>query len=428
MVRVKTLDAWIDAALALTVASSFFIFPDLGWGVQLFQPFYFFLGAAALGSLIKWWQVPDYRQESFALLRKYGVPLAFFIGAAGINIFFYSVARGAAAQPPFAIDLYRTILLMVFFGIILLQGTTRWIKPAFFTAFALTPVLFITNLETLTSTSTNSSLIFNGYKLQGLQGGDPTALATWLLVPFAICAVEAFNPQRQKKLRALAVLGASIIMALIWWSNSRGAIIMAIVFLLTLTILARYREQTRLIFDLGMSVLILFLSIALLPQQARGTVFGRFYPQEYGAVVDQDFRVSNRVIFKKFLSEVPDLTSGQSRGELWADCPRYVLTHPFGEYGPELPPYAQGTACGQHNSLFQAAFWAGWIGIVVIGWLAWQALIRMMQLQPLWIALAFAGILAQAFLNSFLQLKVVWIVLALLLISKSELAAHKEKV
>ena len=421
MLRTKALDAWIDLLLALSVASSFFI---VSGGVWKVQPFYLFFVAAVILVALKLCILPEYRSSVVTTWRNYCYPLALFVAAGLVNIFFYGRAHSWDLHPPFTADFFRTILLIVFFIIILVQVSqgferTKYLRVAFFVPLALAPLLLLADIGKVMASQTFP--LFGGYKLQGFQSDNPTALGAWLVVAFALCIVPVFIRQHRPWVRVGFAALSIITLALLWWSNSRGAVIGSLL-ILTVLILVSWRwRQMKVWSAIGLTLLVVAGSLIMLPRQARTSVFVRFYPAYYNQALEQDFNVPFSFIARGIFGSLPSLTSSQTRGELWADCPMYVLTRPLGEYGPPLTN--RPLACGQHNSLFQAAFWSGWVGFGAILWFLVTVLrsaARLLRFAPtdihaLWLSGAFAGVLIQSLLNSFLQFKPLWILGALLI-------------
>lgn len=420
---ISVIDTIIDVLLALACASAFFILPGLGTGGRTGQPFYLLLGIASIGFLYKCLYLPSYRISVSRVLKEYGLPLFFFISLTSLNLFFYALAHEFRSSALFASDFYRTLALLLFFLIVVSQVSTgwkrlKWLRWSWLIPLVLAPALFIGDIGAFIQTQVIP--FFGGYKLQAFQSEDPTALSTWLLITFALCATSVFSTYYRRSQRIFFGAASVITMALIWWSNSRGALFAAAAILCVVAVLACRTRQIRPSMATFLAIFILICGFLILPDQAKTSVFVRFYPQYYASALAQNFRVPADSMFRGIFSDTPSFTSAQNRGQLWAPCPADIASHPLGEFGPEL--FSVRTFCGQHNSLFQAAFWGGWVAFIVIGWFFWRVirigtgLIRLRPDDPnsLWLTLAFSGVLLQSLLNSFLQFKPLWIIAALL--------------
>lgn len=421
----------ISLLISVAIASSFFIIPATGAPTIISQPFYFFFGLVCILALIQSFTSEAWRQMILKVGKQYGMLFCLLITGVVINVLFYAHENSGSPNPDFIGDFLRTVSLILLFLFILTQGrvafsSLRYIIAAFFIPLCLTSLLFIRDLNPIMQASTIPLLA--AYKLQGFQSDNPTALGAWLVITFSFCITLLLLDRNESLKKYLLGLASVASLALTWWTNSRGALIGALLIMLAVALIARIKQGQSLQKIILIPALIISVSLLILPPQARTSVFVRLYPQHYQLAINSDFKLPSSVVAGNVFDSLPQLTSAQNRGTLWADCPRYTLTHPFGEYGLNFSSIP--TTCGQHNSLFQASFWGGWLTLGAILWLLFRLIQSAIQLfrrdstdiYTVALSGALLGVLIQSFLNSFLQFKPLWIIAALLL------AYHYEKI
>jgi hypothetical protein len=427
-VRPHTITVFISVILSTAVASSFFILPTSSTTL-IHQPFYLLFGFSVILAIIQYIQSSEWRQAALSVIRRYLPFIITFAAGAIANLFFFATLHSGSFNVAFLGDLLRTGSLILFFILILIQGrvapaSLRFIMAAFFLPLCLGSLLFIRELSLIAHDSPIPFLA--AYKLQGFQSDNPTALGTWLVITFAFCIAPLLLQRNGLTQKILLSLLATTSLALIWWTNSRGAIIGSLLGLFFVAALA-YIKRQKLLRELAFLVpLIIFGSLLILPQQALNSVFVRLYPEYYQRAIDSNFKIAASTLTRAALDSTPAITSAQNRGSLWTDCPRYVVTHPFGEYGPDWG--TSPSRCGQHNSLFQASVWGGWLTLGATLWLLWQVIACIIRLfrrdstdmYTIALSVALFGVLLQSFLNSFLQFKPLWIIMALTLAYQHE--------
>jgi hypothetical protein len=420
VLHVKRLDQVINWSLALATASSFFIVPGLK--IQLF---YLLFAFAFLAFLAKLRQVPQYRAALVRCVRTFGLPLLAFILFVGLNVLLYAVSHAGSFDVSFLPDYIRTVIMIVFFIVVAVQGTElwehlTWLKRSFLIPLILSPLLLVSDVAAVASRS--PLLIFDGYKLQGFQGNNPTALAAWLVISFALCAVPVFNRARSGRSRIVYGVLAVLCMALIWWTNSRGALLSVGATLAVAVVFSYLHQRAKITASVSIALLILLVSFIILPRQAKTTVLIRFYPASVGSASVQNFQLPVKDFIKTAITMKPSFTAGQTRGEQWAPCPRFIALHPLGYFGSGVG-MADPASCGFHNSFFVAAAWGGWVAAFVYAWFIWHVLAAGYRSargagyseDPLWLTLAFFGIVILAMLNGFIQLKMFWILAGMII-------------
>ena len=167
------------------------------------------------------------------------------------------------------------------------------------------------------------------------------------------------------------------------------------------------------------------IALFILPPQAKGNIFVRYYPQYRSEVTKNNF-VTPPIVSEKPISKVPDLINGQDRQNFWPRYAYYVLNHPFGMYGPEIIPSQRSQPelnDGEHNTLLQAGRYGGWGALIIIA-IYMMRIFRisrhLIKSKPyddytIGIIASCIGLFILVMLNSFLHLKTLWIIPALLI-------------
>ncbi|PIQ69366.1 MAG: hypothetical protein COV90_01710 [Candidatus Tagabacteria bacterium CG11_big_fil_rev_8_21_14_0_20_41_11] len=418
----------IHYSLTLAIASSFFIIPGIHVGnIPIPQPFYFFSFLALTGIAIKLFRSPShfYSKQVFFWLKILALLIIFF----SINVLFYFAATGSFTVP-YGKDLARVLILVLLFVAILINTTfdrssLPWLVGALFIPLTLAPVILLRNIDTARTILPLD--FFSGYALQAMQY-NPSSLGAWLIIPFGLLAPMLLDPSFRRSLRIVSAIVTTTLMALIWWTNSRGTILAAIFILITTAVIYRKKDiSLSIIFrGIGIVAIIIIGGFLVLPSQAKTSVFVRFYPQYFQTALQKDFFVPIQQITPKIFISPPNITKAQDRQTLWPEYMRFVATHPLGEFGPALPFEKKGFVYegAEHNTILQTGAWGGWGALIVFVYFLYEifktSALNIIK-QPenarhvaVGLLMAFIGVLVIALLNSFLQVKTLWFLMAIL--------------
>jgi hypothetical protein len=265
---------------------------------------------------------------------------------------------------------------------------------------------------------------FSGYSLQALQY-NPTSLATWLIILFSFSISFLFKGKQEKNIFHIIIFSLSTIIttSFIWWTNSRGALFASIIILIITGWIYLPKQKIKFI-TISITLFVLFfISIYILPPQAKANILVRYYPQYRQTIKNNNFIINpnNSISLKN--SPIPNIINSQNRQNFWPKHILYVLNHPFGIYGPEIIPNKDTIIFqeGEHNTLLQAGKWGGWMAMIIMGLFIYNIFkisINLVKRENspyiLGIITSFLGIFSISMLNSFLQLKTFWIIPAII--------------
>lgn len=446
---IKILDIVITISLTSAIIGSFFIVKKLQSGpILLPQPFYFFLIIALVASGIKIRFSTESRKILIIIAKKYCLPVSLFFFFILLNLLFF-IPDYLTNQifPFFLADLIRVVIEMILGIMIILHLTTYpkanfWLTTAFFVPLTLTPLLFFRDIDMISKILPKQ--FFTNYSLQALQY-NTTSLATWLIITFAFSVSYLFLTINNKKTflaRFVSTLCTIIIISLIWWTSSRGALLTSIFIYAITGCIVYWKQKVKLAIAILFLPLIFFISLYILPTQAKSSVLVRYYPQyrteiknnnyKFTSISDLVTKTTNKtdsVLTSKSGSSpslpTPNFINSQDRQNLWPKHILYILNHPLGIYGPEIISNftSIGLEQGEHNTLLQAGKWGGWGSLIILGLFIIYIfkisadLIKKYSNTPkiLGLVMAFTGIFALSMLNSFIHLKTFWILLAMII-------------
>lgn len=428
----QTLDILITISLTLAIISSFFILKNLHIGsIKLPQLFYFFVIISFISLSLKIRLSLEYKDSLKKIIKKYGIWIFIFFLFVSINIFFYLINYEVyKLYPSFLVDLFRVIIaIMVAITIILHLGLNKtahkWLMIAFFTPLILSPLIFFRDIDKIIKMF--SPEFFSNYSIQALQY-NPTSLATWLVITFSFSLSFLFNKIKEKKTFHIFILSLTTIFttSLIWWTNSRGALLASIIIFLILGFLFYKNKKIKLILIPIYLFIIYSISLLILPPQAKTSIFIRYYPQYRQEVVESNFiyNIVEEIEKEKHLS-VPNLTNAQDRQNFWPKHIVYLINHPFGIYGPKFFSFSNIDTLhdGEHNTIMTAGKWGGWVSMTIITLFLFYIFkiitisIKKYSDNPylLGLSMSYFGIFLLAMLNSFINLKTFWIIPAMII-------------
>lgn len=456
----KISDLITTTSISLAIFSSFFILRNFHLGsIKLPQLFYLFLFIALINTSLKVLFLAEHKEILKKILQKYARLMILFFIFIIPNLIFYFINYQTSDLPIFFLpDLGRVIAEIILAILIIIHLTINkqayvWLMTAFFVPLTLTPLLFFRDIDKLMTDLPDQ--FFSLYSLQALQY-NTTSLATWLIVAFAFSISFLFRKIQDKKILTSCLFGLStiIITSLIWWTNSRGALVGILLISLVVSFIFYWKQKIKLLCAFIVLLLMFIISLNILPPQAKTSIFVRYYPQYRQEAIKSNFKVesvkelvtktevkpqiiptvtqkpTNDVVVtvkveEKITPKGPSLLADQDRQNFWPKHILYVLNHPLGAYGPKflsLPNEVEFRE-GEHNTILQAGKWGGLGALIIILLILFYIsklsinLIKKYGDSPYVIGLtmAFLGTLILMMLNSFIQLKTFWILIAMII-------------
>ncbi|MDI6820691.1 MAG: hypothetical protein QMD65_00735 [Patescibacteria group bacterium] len=419
----------INLNLALAVASSFFIIQEIRIDGILFpQFFYFFAIIAITGIAIQSFSSPSLSKEKERKISFYTILFFLLLIFFAINIAFF-VATTETITIHYYKDLLRVIFLMIFSIAILFHASRElsslyWIIGALLVPLLITPIIFFArNIDA--ARLWFSFDFFSGYALQAFQHNQ-SSLGLWLIT--AIGIITPFIFTKINSLKRFFVIFPLLVamMGLIWWTNSRGTILAALLIILISGFFAKWRREITFIKLLTLFISIPILGLLILPSQAQIFIFKRFYPQLTYDIQQTNVLVLSPYIVKNIFSSHIDLLHAQDRQALWPKYILFVATHPFGQFGPAIF-FKKNTFLyekAEHNTILQVGAWGGWGAIIIFVYLLYiifSNTIKDILRAPsntllIGSLMAFIGVFILIFLNSFFQAKTLWFIMTILAI------------
>lgn len=262
---------------------------------------------------------------------------------------------------------------------------------------------------------------------------NPTLFAMLALLPF-IAATDRALGEKAWHRKAIAVICAIFLFALILWSSSRSAWISVFVvtsFLVGMHGLRALREGKFLkkaLLTGAIGCLAVTMSFFMLPHPAKIMVLDRIFPSITGgypsikAIQETSVRESLAII-----SEVktPTLRAYQSRQTLWPQALELFSIHPILGIGPEYARISGGITEGDkgatiaHNTFLQVGLSGGILLLLLYLYFLWQIGRRLFLSRHdeewRWLTAAYMGMGILLFIGDFFfHAPPIWIVLGLI--------------
>jgi len=238
---------------------------------------------------------------------------------------------------------------------------------------------------------------------------NPNIVSKFLIIPVIFFIVRSLYRVSSKFMILVNILVSSLLVSLVFWTASRGAILsvfLGIIFV-SIIILSKDFSFKKLIKNILILFFILFIGFIFVPKESKSPIADRFvgtYNNING--IDREIR------FK-----------------IWDFYIRKALTHPLG-FGPNthmdsniLLSNGQYENSGSHNSYLQIWIWGGVLGLVSFIYLlfiAFRELKNNLSLDFSIINIALIGILFSLSISIFFDdsytIACLWVILALSLI------------
>ena len=424
------LDKSISILLALSITSAFFIFPNLHINnIALPQLFYFFFLLACSIILFKFIYYSTYR-KAFLLainrIRTYFILFTLLISFFLLNLIFSSY-NGIYISTEAKIDILRIIIIFLFFLIVIVhiilcgKKILNPLLASLCVSVTLFPLFIIKDIIHIRS---YFPLFFDGPKIQAFQY-NPTSLAAWLIVSFGIIISFFFIQKLPIIKKIFLLIACTLMMGLIWWSESRGAIVSGIIITMSLSIFLILKLKAKVWNVLPLAFCIIIISFFLLPNQTQKHLEYRFFT--YGFQNYSSLLQFNMLSSQKREISIPAYLKLVVLSPISSNITQQNQTK-IEKYDNEK--YGDGS----HNTLFQAAYLGGWGAMVVmvvffikIIFAIYRFIKNSNDPIALGISLAFFGTFVLIMLNDFLQLKTLWIVSAIIVAYDILLQNNKNK-
>ena len=411
------LDKSISILLALAITSAFFIFPNLHIGnIALPQLFYFFFFVACIIILLKLIYYSTYRKVfllAINRIRTYYILFALLISFILLN-FIYSSYNGIFISIETKIDVLRIVVMLFFFLIVIVHIILcgRKILTPLLASLYISVTLFpLFIIRDITLVRSYFPLFFDGPKIQAFQY-NPTSLATWLIVSFGMITSTFFILKYSVIKKIFLLISCTLMMGLIWWSESRGAIVGGVIITISLLIFVILKLKAKIWTTLPLALCIIIVSLFLLPDQTKKHLEYRFFThglQNYSSVLQFNLLSGQKREISSH-AYINLISSNPISSNITLQNQMKIARYDTKKYGD-----------GSHSTLFQAANLGGWGAMFVmvvfftkISFAMYRLIKNSNDPIALGISSAFFGTFILLMLNDFLQLKTLWIVSAII--------------